>query len=174
VGKGDIHNQTHRYLLWRYWGDGPKVLFVMLNPSIADHETDDPTIRRCISFAKSWGYDGIEVVNLFAYRATKPRELRKSLSPVGADNNEIIQRTVVRNIRAGGRVVAAWGAWGSLFGRDLEVKQFITRYTDLWCIRKTKSGAPGHPLYLPASLRGEVYATSQVTEPSEVASPEQS
>jgi hypothetical protein len=73
----------YRYRLWRRWADGPTVLFVMLNPSTADADVDDPTIRRCIGFARSWGAGALEVVNLYAWRATQPAELKAAVGPVG-------------------------------------------------------------------------------------------
>lgn len=77
----------YRYSLSRIWDENKaNVLFIMLNPSTADGDVDDPTIRRCIGFAKSWGYGGIYVGNLFAYRATDPKELLKVENPIGFEN----------------------------------------------------------------------------------------
>jgi hypothetical protein len=80
---------AYRYALWRVWdGNRPPLVFVMLNPSIADAERDDPTIRRCLGFACAWGYGALTVVNLFALRATCPHTLRRAADPVGPDNDE--------------------------------------------------------------------------------------
>src|SRR3989449_11540410 len=97
---------TYRYALWRRWAAGPQVLFVMLNPSTADAQRDDPTIRRCIGFARRWGCGGIEVVNLFALRATDPRRLRYTRDPVGPEN-------VAHLARAAGRASLVGAAWGA-------------------------------------------------------------
>jgi hypothetical protein len=67
-----------RYALWRRWGSGPYAMFIGLNPSTADEQNDDPTIRRCIGFAQSWGYDALCMANLFAYRATKPTDMKNA------------------------------------------------------------------------------------------------
>jgi len=85
--KGAVVDKTelYRYSLWREWNiDAPKLVFIMLNPSKADAYIDDPTLRRCIGFAKSWGFGSLTVINLFAYRSTKPSELRQVNDPVGA------------------------------------------------------------------------------------------
>ena len=77
--------KKYRYLLWRKWGKSPHskyVMFVGLNPSTADESIDDPTIRRCICFAKDWGYDGLFMANLFAYRATYPVDMFKFAEPI--------------------------------------------------------------------------------------------
>ena len=85
----------YRYSLWREWdANAPRVAFVMLNPSRADANTDDPTLRRCLGFARSWGCGSIEVVNLFAYRASRPDILRVVLDPVGPENDRYLQEAV--------------------------------------------------------------------------------
>ncbi|BDA75123.1 hypothetical protein CAL7716_092890 [Calothrix sp. PCC 7716] len=95
----------YRYLLSRKWdASKPKITFVMLNPSTADANQDDPTLRKCINFAQSLGYGSLKVVNLFAYRATKPCELRKVADPVGPKNNYYIQLAT----RRASLVIVAW------------------------------------------------------------------
>ena len=113
VDGGAFMEGQYRYLLWRYWGEAKRLVWVLLNPSTADARQDDPTIRRCVGFAKGWGYDGIQVVNLFAYRATDPRELKAVVDPVGPRNDEFIERAA----RGHEMVVVAWGANGGLHGR---------------------------------------------------------
>ena len=82
---------AYRYSLWREWdARAPAVAFVMLNPSTADAARDDPTIRRCASFARSWGYGSLEVVNLFAYRASEPKRLRQTPDPIGPANDDYL------------------------------------------------------------------------------------
>jgi len=139
---------AYRYSLVRAWERAaPRVCFIMLNPSTADGETDDPTIRRCIGFAKRWGFGRLEVVNLLALRATHPGELRTAVSPVGHRNDAHIARAV----RRCERIVVAWGehryARGS--GRADEVMHMLRGAGALWCLGRTRSGGPRHPLYAP-------------------------
>ncbi len=137
---------TYRYLLWRIWDTNkPRVLFVMLNPSTADAETDDPTIRRCIGFAKSWGYGSLQVVNLFAYRATNPEELRKCADPIGPRNDDYIEE----GLESANRVIMAWGTKGTLLGRDRIVKEILKPFRP-HCLQLSKDGHPKHPLYIAA------------------------
>ena len=141
--------RSYRYLLWRRWVDLPCrfVCFVMLNPSTADDEKDDATIRRCIKFADSWGYGGLLVVNLFAYRATDPKDLPGPSLAVGAGNDYWIE-AAARYARS---VVVAWGA-NQTAGRDVEVVELLRSLpVRLECLGTTKSGAPRHPLRLRAS-----------------------
>ncbi|RJX18534.1 MAG: DUF1643 domain-containing protein [Ammonifex sp.] len=121
-----------------------RACFIMLNPSTADARQDDPTIRRCISLAKAWGCGGIEVVNLFAYRATDPRELLRAADPVGPEND----KHIVRAAMGCQWVVAAWGTRGAFKGRDKQVIQLIQEIRKpLYCVGLTKDGHPRHPLY---------------------------
>lgn len=148
--KGAIIDETgkYRYQLWRIWDQTlPLAVFIMLNPSTADAEEDDPTIRRCMNYARSWGYGGIKVVNLFAYRATNPMELAKVSDPIGPLNNQYIFDAVNNSYI----VIAAWGTHGSLYNRDKKVIRIFEnklRYLGL-----TKDGHPKHPLYLKADLK---------------------
>ncbi len=124
----------------------PRVLFVMLNPSTADAERDDPTIRRCMGFARRWGHEGLYVANLYAYRATSPSDLWQAEDPVGPNNNlHIINLLVTR-----GDVVCAWGA----HAKKDRVAEFISMAKKanvrLWCLGTTKANAPRHPLYVKA------------------------
>jgi hypothetical protein len=143
----------YRWWLRRAWGDfdGRIVCFVMLNPSTADALRDDPTIRRCIGFAKSWGYTALSVRNLFAYRATDPKELRTASDPTGGsrgDNELLVSRSA-------DLVICAWGA-GVPFGRDRwMIENFGT--VPLHCLGTTKDGSPRHPLYVRGDVRPIVY-----------------
>lgn len=132
----------YRYELWRRWAEGPQVLFVMLNPSTADDKHDDATIRKCISYAKRWGFGGVGVVNLFAFRATDPRVMKAARDPIGSENDATIRRLA----QEAGLIVAAWGAHGTHMGRAAAVLEMLPR---AHCLHRTKDGAPGHPLYLP-------------------------
>jgi len=153
----------YRYLLWRVWdGTLTDVLWIMLNPSTADASVNDATIRKCIGFAKRWGFGAIEVVNLFAFRATKPRALvdglQRGLEIVGQCNNANILAALKRERNT--IVVAAWGTTGRDFTamRAFEVAQMAeSEERKLLCLGKTKHGAPRHPLMVPYSQPLENY-----------------
>lgn len=182
----------YRYRLWREWrlhpapalwdmwtdeqgepicdGEGKQLgeplvcVFIMLNPSTADGEQDDPTIRRCVAFAKAWGFDAMEVVNLFAYRATDPRELLRlncNDDPWGPENREAVMSAV----RRAGKVVCAWGAHGGHLEQDEEVFGWIEdeisladREIPICALKLTKDRYPSHPLYLKADVQPFPYA----------------
>jgi hypothetical protein len=118
----------------------------MLNPSTADHQNDDPTIRRCIGFAMHWGYGAVAVGNLFAFRTPSPRVLRQAAQPVGRNNDRWLQRLAAES----SRVIAAWGNHGSFLGRDAQVRGLLG---PLYAFSLTQQGQPRHPLYLPNSAR---------------------
>ena len=141
----------YRYVLGRRWRpDGGIVAFVSLNPSTADETRDDPTVRRLIGFAKRWGYGGLRVVNVFAYRATQPTAILQADDPVGAENDGEIAGAC----READRVVVCWGNHGEWFGRAAQVRQLLLDSGfRLWCFGRTQHGHPKHPLYLPASTR---------------------
>jgi hypothetical protein len=135
----------YRYALWREWDwNLPRVGFVMLNPSRADAEINDPTIRRCIGFARSWGFGGLEVVNLFAYRTTTPKDLSQVADPIGTDNDSHLQSFPKRV----DRIILAWGNWGGLYKRDRQALFLLDSAHPLQCLGMTKHGHPKHPLYL--------------------------
>jgi len=147
-----IEEGPYRYLLTRDWlGDGSPMVFVMLNPSTATQDTDDPTIRRCIGFAHREGAAGLRVVNLFAYRATDPSALQHAEDPVGPHNDQVI---LTHATIPGALVVAAWGTHGRIRHRATEVKALLTAAgVHLMCLGRTRMGDPRHPLYLPADTR---------------------
>jgi hypothetical protein len=120
-------------------------MFIGLNPSTADESKDDPTIRRCIGFTKSWGYSALCMVNLFAYRATNPADMKKVTDPIGPYNDSYLL-TLAEDA---GVVIAAWGMHGVYRGRNEVVRNLIP---NLNYLRLTKDGHPGHPLYLPSNL----------------------
>ncbi len=134
-------------------GKPKSALFVMLNPSTADGVEDDPTIRRCVSFAQAWGYDRMEVVNLFAWRATDPREIL-AMTGIGDPIGPANQRHVEAAVWDSGLVVCAWGTHGAHIGHDETVLGWIEDASGVThALRLTKDGHPSHPLYLPASLK---------------------
>lgn len=163
---------NYRFRLWREWclrgGVAPLIptreenghllavpaacVFIMLNPSTADGDQDDPTIRRCVGFAKRFGFDQLEVVNLFAWRATDPQQLLSvspERDPVGSDN----QRHVAEALSNAGMIVCAWGAHGGHIGQDEAMLGWIDlangRDAPVVTLGLTKQGHPRHPLYLP-------------------------
>lgn len=138
--------ERYRYSLGRHWS--PKlgaVLFVGLNPSTADATADDPTIRRCIGFARNWGYGGLLMGNLFALRATDPHVMLAHREPVGTGNDDWLARLA----HEASAVVACWGAHGGHRGRAQEV---IDRglLGDYFVLGRTAKGEPRHPLYMRA------------------------
>jgi len=134
----------YRFRLWREWGDASsRCLFVMLNPSTATAEVDDPTIRRCVGYAKRWGFGALDVANIFALRSTDPEALYAEADPVGAGNDEAI----VELARCASRVVLAWGAHGAYQGRGSAVLRLLAGVPCV-ALGVTQSGQPRHPLYL--------------------------
>ena len=143
-------DKMYRYALTRTWGEAPAMTWIMLNPSTADAMQDDPTIRRCIRFARREGCGGIAVVNLFGLRATDPRDLRDSLEagidPVGPVNDWFVRL----HAQGAARAVAAWGAHGTPRGRAAEVAAMLEAIPGirLECLGVTADGSPRHPLYV--------------------------
>ena len=133
------------------------VAFCMLNPSTADEKEDDRTITRCIDFARRWGFQGLLVVNLFAFRATKPAILKRATDPVGKENDAYLRKAA----KEADLFVCAWGTNGKHQERDRAVLSMLReKGVDLHCLVTTVTGFPGHPLYLrgdtrPARYRGQ-------------------
>jgi hypothetical protein len=149
---------TYRYLLEREWSDGPCVAWLMCNPSTADAEVDDPTIRRCIGFAKRWGYGRLVVVNLFALRATDPRALAKNTDPVGVLNDY----WTIHAMRSARECVCAWGCQQHLTTPKLRERPamattLVRMHTTATCLGYRKDGAPRHPLMLAYDTPREVF-----------------
>jgi hypothetical protein len=138
----------YRYSLWRAWDPARRtILWVMLNPSTADHlGNNDPTIERCERRSVALGFGRMEVVNLFALRSPYPKALRREAAPVGPDND----RHIVEAAAGADLIVCAWGTLGAFAARSAEVKALLARHT-LHCLGLTFSGEPAHPLYLPYS-----------------------
>ena len=138
-------DRKYRYALWRIWDEEkPWVLFIGLNPSTADEAVNDSTLNKCIHFAASWGYGGVYMANLFAYRATDPAIMKRAEEPVGNENDAWLDRLC----KEAGLVVAAWGNDGGHLGRSDIIR---ARYGDLKCLHMNASGEPAHPLYQPNS-----------------------
>lgn len=153
-------DELYRYVLWRTWDvELPRVAYCMLNPSTADASIDDATIRRCIRFARDQGFGGIDVINLFALRSTKPEHLLEAIDPDGPEN-----RRWWKDVLAGSELMcAAWGAWWE----NLPDRKRPARGTPAGVARQlgvpvvalafTASGTPRHPLYLKTTCRFEPY-----------------
>ena len=135
----------YRYALWRVWDSGGESLaWIGLNPSTADEQKDDPTIRRILDFSKRWGYKGAVMLNLFAFRATHPEVMMDALDPAGPENNNVIANFCdVSTV-----VIACWGNLGSFQGRDICVRPLIKPQSKLRCLKLTEQGQPWHPLYV--------------------------
>jgi hypothetical protein len=135
----------YRYRLERRWTPGLGLLlpFIMLNPSTADGTVDDPTIRRCMGFALREGYHGIVVGNLYAFRATKPSDLRKAAFPFGPDNHQALSRIIAET----DQFVCAWGA-GTWEPLPAAVEAALRKKG--MCLGRTSHGHPRHPLYVRA------------------------
>lgn len=140
----------YRYRLERRWEHGPAATFVMLNPSTADHQQDDPTIRRCIGYERAWHLAGIVVVNLYAWRATRPADLWAVSDPVGPDNDETLAVTAAAARNAESPIVAAWGAHAR--PDRIAAVTALPHMDRLTALALTNSGQPRHPLYLPRTL----------------------
>jgi hypothetical protein len=145
----------YRYRLWRRWEPvAPRLAWIMLNPSTADAELDDPTIRRCAGFAKAWGYGSITVVNVYAYRSTDPAALSQVSDPFGPDNDFHLRDVILGSSGA----VAAWGAHPgatAAFREFVQRTPLVTVVGGLVTLGMTKSGHPRHPLYVKGDTRPE-------------------
>lgn len=138
----------YRYILGRLWDATlPTMVWIMLNPSTADADIDDPTILACMDFARRNGCGGILVVNLFAFRSPHPKVLLAAEQPVGEHNDTHIIAALAEAARSGGVVIAAWGTNGAYQGRDAWIRDLAqAEGIDLHCFGVTKDGHPKHPL----------------------------
>jgi len=139
-------DRLYRYSLWRVWeadSDLRMIAFIGLNPSTADETVDDPTVRRCINFAKRWGFGGMYMLNLFGYRATDPKDMKRQHDPVGPGNSAAL----IQVTGAVPETVACWGSHGSYRERSSKVLDMLpTKF--VYHLGVTKGGEPKHPLYL--------------------------
>lgn len=164
-------DRVYRYKLWRTWGHGRLVCFLMLNPSTADETDLDPTLRRCRGFAKAWEFSGFVVVNLFAVVSPDPRVLLTQQDAAGDLPRETTLGRVVTNlmviqdeVQLAGRVVVGWGAFPEARERAERVTRLIRSYgVEPHCLGTTRGGHPKHPLYL-ASNTALVPFASNSTE----------
>lgn len=147
--KGAIFSdcKKYRYALWRVWDtELPLVMFLMLNPSTADESADDPTLRRCIGYAKEWGYGGVIKANLFAYRSTDFSKLYDVEDPIGPLTDKYLKKLKSKS----STVIGAWGNWGAYKERSVHIRSI---FPELYCLKINASGEPAHPLYLRKTLK---------------------
>lgn len=142
--------RRYRYELWRRWATGPFVQFIGLNPSTADETNNDPTVRRCIDFAKRWGFSALCMTNAFSFRATDPEDMKAEPEPIGPENDKTLTATAA----SAGLIIAAWGVHGSHLDRE---SQLTTMIPGLHCLGITKAGNPKHPLYIKATTQPQKY-----------------
>lgn len=147
----------YRYQLRRQWADGPRAVWIMLNPSTADDQEDDPTIRRVVSFSARWGFGQMEVVNLFALRVSRPLHLAEYEDPVGPLNFMYLREAIMHHEM----LIAAWGGSGDYARRYVQAQALSSLVNQqrkrLMCLGNTKTGDPRHPLYVKGDTRLEVY-----------------
>ncbi|MGL5953282.1 MAG: DUF1643 domain-containing protein [Providencia rustigianii] len=142
----------YRYDLFRIWDETkPYLMFIGLNPSTADHELDDPTIKRCIGFAEKLDFGGVCMCNLYALRATNPSAMMSSESPIGSDNDMYVKKHAL----SAGMVIAAWGNHGCYLNRDKEILDILN--VDVFALDINKSGQPKHPLYIHSDNEPKIY-----------------
>ena len=139
-------DKIYRYKLSRTWDSTkPTILFIGLNPSIADENIDDPTITRCINFAKDWGYGTLLIANLFAFRSTYPKDIYLIDDPIGKDNDHYLLECVTQS----DLIVACWGNNGTYMNREKVITELVP---NLYCLQKNKNGTPHHPLRPPRNI----------------------
>jgi hypothetical protein len=155
---GAMFDETgmYRYRLWRYWEIrevSDPLVFLMLNPSTATAEKLDPTVRRCVEIARRMGHCGVEVLNIFAFKATDPKELEEASIEAGIDIIGPLNNDAIREVSKGRRMVMACGA-NRLAPRRLAwlMEPGKLEAREILCLRRTKDGWPAHPLYLPYAL----------------------
>jgi hypothetical protein len=146
---------SHRLLLWRVWDDdAPVLVWWMLNPSTADHESNDPTIRRCIAWARMWGFGGIVVVNCYALRSTSPAAMLRHADRIGVHNDDVLRAVIDRAAQQQlapdrPRIVVAWGEHLELERESAITALLLELQIGTHCLGRTKAGRPRHPVRLP-------------------------
>lgn len=147
-----------RHTLERIWGTGGRIaLFCMLNPSTADHVIPDPTLDRVIAFAKSWGYDGVRIVNLCSFRATYPEDMYWFVDVCELDHQIAADLLLLRTEARREDVAIVVCAWGkvkkSMAQRAMTAHGILRSERETYAIHLNKDGSPGHPLYLSGALK---------------------
>jgi hypothetical protein len=144
-------DRHYRYRLTIRWNPSPMCVFLMLNPSTADEVKDDPTIRRCVGYAKRWGHGGVAVVNLFAWRSTDPSVLCATVDPVGPENSSHILQAA----QLGDPVICAWGKLDKKLRDRAGIVIDLLAHRPLYRLKANADGSPAHPLYLRGDLQPE-------------------
>ncbi len=151
--------RAYRYVLRRQCSDAVaetprRIAWIGLNPSTADEVTLDQTLATVCRYSKKWGFSEVIMLNLFAFRATDPRNLKRAEDPIGPDND----RHLLTEVSAAERVIACWGDHGRFSGRDEEVSDLLRADGVAFeCLQRNKSGTPRHPLYLKAGIKTKSY-----------------
>ena len=143
--------ERYRYALTRTWDpSAPKAFFVMLNPSTATEQQNDPTVERCERRARALGFGSFRVGNIFAWRDTDPRKMRKARDPVGPEND----LAILEGCEWADTILCAWGTHGAHLDRGHEVARLI-RATgrSMHHLGLSKHGHPKHPLYIAYETR---------------------
>lgn len=154
VGAHFSEDRLYRHQLWRTWDYRVKPLNVIgLNPSTADERVDDPTIRRCIGYAKHWGRGGLIMTNLFDYRATEPRDLKMYPYPVSNDNSKWIMDAAEKS----SMILCAWGKDGKYLNQDERIIALLWPQFELRCLGLNKDQTPKHPLYQRADTKPGIF-----------------
>jgi hypothetical protein len=147
------NDRLYRYRLWRIWNpERKRIAFIMLNPSTTEEhpDTNDPTVRRCISFAEAWGYGSLEIGNLYGFRSTNPDALLDmGRTAIGPDNDENIDH--MNGVAS--MTVAAWGEHPAARQRQPKIRHLLEKRHPIYCLGLTKDGYPRHPLYLESTTR---------------------
>lgn len=142
-------DRVHRYALWRTWDKSKGIaMFIGLNPSTADEAKNDPTVSRCINYAKHWGFGGMIMSNIFAYRATDPKMMKVAEDPVGPENDQWLLKLA----KEASLIMATWGNHGEFLERGKAVISLFEG-TELHCLTLNKTGHPKHPLYCSSTLK---------------------
>lgn len=151
--------ERYRYLLTRVWDETrPRALFVMLNPSTATEVQNDPTVERCERRARTLGFGAFRVTNIFAWRATDPKEMQAQPDPVGPGNDQAIRDSLDWASGPEDRIICAWGAHGKHLDRGAAVERLLRQSgRDLHNLGLTKAGAPKHPLYIGYDRQPELW-----------------
>ena len=146
-------DKRYRYKLTRVWDKSKKrICFVGLNPSKADETENDPTVWKLVRYADSWGYGGMTVVNLFAIRTPRRRQMMREEEPIGPKNDAVLEHVAVS--KEYDKVIAVWGDDGRYKNRNSEVKKL---FSELWVLKVSKSGEPRHPRFLPGDLTPKLW-----------------
>ena len=151
--------KRYRYTLKRLWNEEKgNVLFISLNPALAEVNENNSTNRRGISFAKDWGYGGVVFCNLFAYRCKTPKELKKVKDPVGEENNKFL----ISEANKSKLIIFSWGNHGKIMNRNIEVIKLFNKSTKVYCLGTTKQKEPKHILYLRKDLKPKIFKIKYV------------